>query len=287
MLSPPRASVLRPLLPGAALVLALVAAYAPALRGGFLWDDDAHISANPTVVGPLGLKEIWTSARANYFPLVLTSFRLQHAIWGLNPFGYHVVTLACHALAAVLLWRVLLALRVPAAWFGATLWALHPVQVESVAWICELKNTQSAVFFLAAVLFWLKWLEVGTALRAVRERSREIDGRLGEASLPRGGLLYFLALLCALLAILSKSSTVMLPVVLALCTWWQAGRVSRRNLFSLVPCFHWFRFWRCRPSPRDGRFGSRRIGSTRRAATGRFRSPAAPSWRGARFGFIC
>jgi hypothetical protein len=146
---------------GLVLVAAVVLCFSPALPGDFLWDDDLHITANPTIVGPLGLKEIWTTAAANYFPLVLTNFWVQHALWGLNPFGYHVVTLLFHALAAVLLWRVLLRLNARGAWLGAALWALHPVQVESVAWICELKNTQSAVFFLGAILGWLRWLEVG------------------------------------------------------------------------------------------------------------------------------
>src|SRR5438045_6452480 len=80
-------------------------------------------------------------------------------MWGLNPIGYHAVTLAFHIAAALLLWRVLLALRVPGAWVGAALWALHPVQVESVAWISELKNTQSSIFFLLSILYWVKWLE--------------------------------------------------------------------------------------------------------------------------------
>ena len=153
----------RTLAAAAVLIVAIVAAYCGALRGDFLWDDDLHVTANPTIIGPLGLKEIWTTARANYFPLVLTNFWAQHALWGLNPVGYHVVTLACHALAALLLWRVLARLRLPGAWLGAGLWALHPVQVESVAWICELKNTQSAVFFLATIWFWVRWLEPGRA----------------------------------------------------------------------------------------------------------------------------
>jgi hypothetical protein len=146
-------------LPWAGLGLLLALVYLRTLSGEFLWDDDTHVAANPTIVGPLGLKEIWTTARANYFPLVLTNFWLQHAVWGLNPLGYHAMTILCHGLCAVLLWRVLLALRVPGAWIGAALWALHPVQVESVAWISELKNTQSGVFFLLAALLWIKWLE--------------------------------------------------------------------------------------------------------------------------------
>ena len=196
------------------LVAAIGMVYLGSLRGDFLWDDDLHITANPTIVGPLGLKEIWTSARANYFPLVLTNFRVQHALWDLNPLGYRIVTLACHTAAALLLWRVLLALAVPGAWLGAALWALHPVQTESVAWICELKNTQSALFFLAAILFWLHWLET--------------DGRRR---------ILALSFLCGVLAILSKPSTVMLPVALALCVWWREPRVQRRHLLALAPFF--------------------------------------------------
>ena len=220
---------------GAVLVITLVAAYGVSLRGEFLWDDDLHITANPTIIGPLGLTEIWTTARANYFPLVLTNFWVQHALWGLDPLGYRLVTLACHALAALLLWRVLLQLRVPGAWLGAALWALHPVQVESVAWICELKNTQSAVFFLLAIGCWLKWIGVG----------RGFSPPAGDAGIPEGGRKpcltsnrrrsYGWALCFALLAILSKPSTVMLPVVLGLLTWWVHRRLIWRDLVPLLP----------------------------------------------------
>lgn len=228
----------RPLISAFILVLLIVAAYATSLRGGFLWDDDLHITANPTIVGPLGLKEIWTTARANYFPLVLTSFKAQHALWGLDPLGYRVVTLACHALAALLLWRVLLRLRVPpvGAWLGAALWALHPVQVESVAWICELKNTQSAVFFLAAILCWLRWIDVGRVWDPPSGARCTSEG--GSQTRPTArsfAVSYFLALAFALLAILSKPSTVMLPVALGLAMWWQRGRFTWRDLGPLAP----------------------------------------------------
>ncbi|MDP3069595.1 MAG: tetratricopeptide repeat protein [Opitutaceae bacterium] len=226
----------RTLAAGLILALAIVAAYAASLRGAFLWDDDLHITANPTIIGPLGLKEIWTTARANYFPLVLTNFWAQHALWGLDPLGYRLVTLACHVIAALLLWRVLFRLGVPGAWLGAALWALHPVQVESVAWICELKNTQSAVFFLAAILFWLRWLEVrrgsDSPLKAegYSEGGSQTRPAIRVASAP-----YLLSLLCALLALLSKPSTVMLPVALALCAWWRSGRFTSRDLPPLAP----------------------------------------------------
>ena len=214
--SPARAFLRRSDVRGVVLAMMVVVAYLAALRGGFLWDDDLHVTANPTIIGPLGLKEIWTTAAANYFPLVLTNFWVQHALWGMNPLGYHLITLACHALAAVLLWRVLARLEVRGAWLGAALWALHPVQVESVAWICELKNTQSAVFFLLTVGCYLRWLAPG-------------------ASRPRSS--YALALACALLAILSKPSTVTLPVALALCVWWQRGRLAWRDFLPLAPFF--------------------------------------------------
>lgn len=195
-----RPLLLGTLLPALGLFLAICGAYAFSLRGEFLWDDDLHVTANPTIIGPLGLKEIWTTARANYFPLVLTSFWAQHALWGLDPLGYRLVTLLCHAASALLLWQVLRRLQIPGAWLGAALWALHPVQVESVAWISELKNTQSAIFFLAAIWSWLRW---------IGPKSRRID--------------YVLALVFSVLAILSKPSTVMLPIALGLCTWWSRG----------------------------------------------------------------
>ncbi|MCX6932915.1 MAG: O-GlcNAc transferase, partial [Verrucomicrobia bacterium] len=221
---------------GLGLVTAVVLCFSPALPGDFLWDDDLHITANPTIVGPLGLKEIWTTAAANYFPLVLTNFWVQHALWGLNPFGYHVVTLLFHALAAVLLWRVLVRLNARGAWLGAALWALHPVQVESVAWICELKNTQSAVFFLGAILGWLRWLEVGRVSDPPpTSPTRSQDGASFRLTLSHPA--YVGALVCAVLAILSKPSTVPLPVVLALCVWWRRGRFAWRDLIPLVPFF--------------------------------------------------
>ncbi len=223
----------RPLVRGLVLAAIVVIAYLAALPGEFLWDDDLHVTANPTIIGPLGLKEIWTTAAANYFPLVLTNFWVQHALWGLHPLGYHLVTLACHALSAVLLWRVLGQLKVRGAWLGAALWALHPVQVESVAWICELKNTQSAVFFLAAIMCWVRWLEVGRVSDPLSAPRRPSQG----GSETRPTLFYALALGCALLAILSKPSTVTLPVVLALCTWWMHRRLTWRDLLPLAPFF--------------------------------------------------
>ena len=203
---------------GLLLVAATFVAYWPALHGKFIWDDDFHLTKNPCIIGPIGFKGIWTSSAAVYYPLVLTSFWVEHALWGLDPLPYHLVNIAMHTACAVLLWQVLLRLNVRAAWLGAALWALHPVQAESVAWITELKNTQSCFFYLLTILFFLKWQTSGGP-----------DGQ----NRPEGH--YMLALLCAVLAITSKASTVMLPVVLGLCWWWMDGRWRWRNLVRLIP----------------------------------------------------
>jgi tetratricopeptide (TPR) repeat protein len=203
---------------GLLLVLAVILVYQPVWHAGYIWDDEAHVTANPCVIGPLGLKEIWTTGAWRSFPLVITTFWVEHALWGLAPLPYHLVNVFQHAACAVLLWRVLRRLQVPGAWFGAALWALHPLQVESVAWISEMKNTQSCLFFLATILFFLRWL-----------KGRDCEGKTGGTSD------YALTLICTALALASKSSTLVLPVVLVLCAWWVEGRWPWRHLPRLLP----------------------------------------------------
>ena len=206
-------------LSGAILVVLIAIAYWHVWNAGFIWDDDSHLTRNPCIIGPLGFKGIWTTTAAVYYPLVLTSFWIQHALWGLNPLPYHLVNVGMHAACALLLWQVLLRLKIKGAWLGAAIWALHPVQVESVAWVTELKNTQSCLFYLLSILFFLKW----------RERAGSWQAQ--DRSWPN----YVVSLVCALAAILSKSSTVMLPVVLGLCWWWMDGHWRWRNAPKLIP----------------------------------------------------
>jgi protein O-mannosyl-transferase len=203
---------------GLILILSVILTYTPVWQAGFIWDDDAHLTANPCIVGPLGLKEIWTTSAADICPLTLTTFWVEHALWGLGPLPFHLVNVLLHGACTVLLWRVLRTLRVPGAWLGAALWALHPVLVESVAWITEMKNTESGLFFLLAILFFVRWL-----------RAKELDRRTGDR------WNYLLTLLFAALAMASKSSTVILPVVLCLCAWWIEGRWHWRNVARVVP----------------------------------------------------
>ena len=205
---------------GLILILAVILTYTPSWRAGFIWDDDKLLTANPCIVGPLGLKEIWTTSAADICPLVVTTFWVEHALWGSAPLPYHLVNVLLHGACALLLWRVLRSLRVQGAWLGAALWALHPVQVESVAWITEMKNTESGLFFLLSIFFFVSWL-----------RAKERDGSTG------GGWNYPLSLLFAALAMASKSSTVILPAVLCLCAWWMEGRWHWRNVARMLPIF--------------------------------------------------
>jgi tetratricopeptide (TPR) repeat protein len=210
----------------ALLLLALVfIAYTQVFRAGFIWDDESHLTRNPCVIGPLGLKEIWTTTQAVYYPLVLTTFWALHKFVGLNPLSYHALNVLLHAVSAILLWRVLRLLELRGAWLGAALWALHPVMVQSVAWVTELKNTQSCVFYLLSILFFLKWEDQGGVVCRLPQR------RIGD----RRSLVFALSLLFFLLATLSKPSVVMLPIVLALCIWWMRGKIRWRNAPALAP----------------------------------------------------
>jgi len=229
------------------LLIALVfIAYSPVFHAGFVWDDESHLTQNPCIVGPLGLKEVWTSTRAVYYPLVLTTFWVLHKFVGLNPLPYHILNVLMHAGSAVLLWRVLRQLGVRGAWLGAALWALHPVMVQSVAWVTELKNTQSCLFYLLSIFWFLKWEEelqsrsggfpTAAGFWSARTSPRFKSGDMSPHSKTAShSLMLAVSLLFFVLATLSKPSVVMLPVVLALCMWWRRGRIGWKDAIPLAP----------------------------------------------------
>ena len=190
---------------GAALLLALLAAYAPVFGAGFVWDDDGHVTP-PALRGFDGLVRIWTepAAAQQYYPLTHTLFWLEYGLFGDAPLGYHVVNLLLHAGAALLVVRLLKRLAVPGAWIAGFAWALHPIQVESVAWISEQKNTLSACLYLAA---WLAWLRFDDGL-ARRER------RYGAWSA---------FVLLALAATLAKTVACTIVPAILLVTWAREG----------------------------------------------------------------
>ena len=202
------------------LLLGIFFAYSPVWWAGYIWDDDLHLTSNLCIIGPYGLKEIWTTNAARICPLVLTTFWFEHALWGLAPLPYHIVNVLMHGAGAIVLWRVLRRLQVPGAWLGAALWAFHPVQVESAAWITEMKNTESGVFYLLSILFFVRWLRPGDSGERIR-----------------GNWNYGMALIFAAMAMASKSSTVILPLVLCLCAWWTERRWHWRNLATVGPIF--------------------------------------------------
>jgi tetratricopeptide (TPR) repeat protein len=198
------------------LVLGTVLAYQPVWRAGFIWDDDAYVTQNALLTAPDGLNQIWFSAhrQSQYFPLVYTLLRFERALWGLNPLGYHLVNVLLHAANAVLLWQLLRRLAVPGAWLAAAIFALHPVQVESVAWITELKNVQSTLFYLLALLAWVKFIRKPAA--------------------PAWGF-YGLALWFEALALFSKTTACTLPAALLLVLWWRRETIGWRRILQVLP----------------------------------------------------
>jgi tetratricopeptide (TPR) repeat protein len=198
-----------------ALVLATLAAYYPAWHGSMLWDDDRHITRSDLRSGE-GLWRIWfdLGATQQYYPVVHSTFWVLHRFWGDNTLGYHLLNIVLHALSAFLVALILRQLAVPWAWLAAVIFALHPVHVESVAWIAELKNTLSGSFYLGAALAYLRF-----------DKSRQRR-------------LYALALSLFVLALLSKTVTATLPAALLVTFWWQRGRLGwRRDALPLAPFF--------------------------------------------------
>lgn len=217
----------------ASLLLALATwiAYLPATRAGFIWDDDDYVVENQTLRDGSGLRRIWLdpSATPQYYPLVHTSFWLEYQLWGLEPSGYHMTNIFIHMLNAMLLWRLLLRLSIPGAWLAAVIFAVHPVHVESVAWITERKNVLSGCFYLlslhAFVRHWDFTQPTGDA--AAREK----------ASRRQRWLWYLAANVCFVAALLSKTVTATLPAVILVMIWWKQGHIPLRKSIGLLPMF--------------------------------------------------
>jgi Flp pilus assembly protein TadD len=200
-----------------ALVLLTLVTYRPALDAGFVWDDDDYVTANEALRTRTGLRRIWTELGVvpQYYPLTFTSLWIDYQAWGLEPRGYHATNVALHALNALLVWRILAYLAVPGAWLAAAIFAVHPVHVESVVWITERKNVLSGAFYLSSLLAFLHLF-------------------LGAETTPRRRL-YVLGTLLFAGALLAKTVTASLPVVLLLVLWWKRGRVGWHAVAALMP----------------------------------------------------
>jgi protein O-mannosyl-transferase len=220
-------------LPALALALLVIVFYLPALHGQFIWDDDFHVLKNASLRSLHGLWRIWTEPGASqqYYPLTWSSFWIDYQLWGLRPMAYHVENILLHALNAILVWRILRRLNVKGAWLAAALFAVHPVCVESVAWVSERKNTLSGLFFLlslrAAIEFWLPTST--TSQGNTTEPQAGADTAFGRRKF------YWLALGLYVCALWSKSVTAVLPGVILLLVWWKRGSWRRKDALLVLP----------------------------------------------------
>ncbi len=201
----------------AALAVMTALAYLPATQCGFIWDDDYYVTENPLLTAPDGLWQIWfsTDQPSQYFPLVYTSFRLERAIWGLNPIGYHITNIILHIANAILVWILLRRLSIPCAWIAAAIFALHPVHVESVAWITERKNVLMMFFFVLSLLAWMRFVE-----ESVTQRARRF---------------YVLSLLFYALSLFSKTTACTMPAALVLILWIKHIPLKAKRWLEIAP----------------------------------------------------
>jgi tetratricopeptide (TPR) repeat protein len=200
---------------GLLLVVVTIFAYQPAWNGKPIWDDDGHIT-KPELRSLDGLGRIWIKpgATQQYYPLTHSGFWVEHKLWGDSPLGYHLINILLHTVSALLLLKILRRLELPGAFLGTVIFALHPVQVESVAWISELKNTLSGTLYLGAALAYLKF---------DRESKKSF---------------YAAALGLFVLALMAKTVIATLPAALLLVFWWKRGSLSwKRDVLPLVPFF--------------------------------------------------
>jgi tetratricopeptide (TPR) repeat protein len=199
----------------ASIFCAALAAYWPALRGGLVWDDTAHVTS-PALESLHGLWRIWfeLGATHQYYPLLHSAFWMEHRIWGDAVLGYHLTNVVLHAASACLVVLIVRRLSLPGAWLAGLVFALHPVCAEAVAWIAEQKSTLSGLFYLGAALVYLRFDQT-------RRRPH-----------------YLWALGLFVLALLSKTVTATLPAALLVLFWWQRGRLGfRRDVRPLLPWF--------------------------------------------------
>mgnify|MGYP003769325719 CR=1 FL=1 len=196
------------------LALVTLLVYLPCIHCPPLWDDNLLVFENRLVTDTRWFWKIWFSTvPLDYFPLTLTSFFLEWHAWGNNMVAFHLFNISLHIANALLLWRLLARMRIPGAYWGAMLFALHPINGTTVPWIAEQKNTLSMLFYLPAILFFWEWMEENNLTK------------------------YYISLACFVLALLAKTSVVMLPVMLILFYWWRNGRVQRRDFIALLPFF--------------------------------------------------
>ena len=195
-------------------LLVTVSAYIYTLNCGYIWDDDRHVLMDSSLWGLAGLWKIWFSREMQqYYPLIYSSFWLEANLWGLSPAMSHIINAAVHALNAFLLYAVLKHLNVRGALFAGLIFALHPVHVESVAWISERKNVLSGLFYLLSLYAFLK-----------------SEDRPGKG-------LYILSLVLFIMALLCKTVACTLPAALLIIRWMRGRNIGAGYVAGLIPFF--------------------------------------------------
>jgi len=231
------------------LVVLTLIAYIPAYSAGFVWDDDLYLEKNSAIQSPDGLFRLWVNPRSlpQYYPLVYSTYWIEYQLWGLDPAGYHVTNVLLHLACAFLVWWLLARLRVPGAWLAAAIFAVHPVEVESVAWVTERKNVLSMALALLSLLALFRFAppEDADDVDAETPDADRLAGgswfsrpwiALGSALRERGWW-YLLALSLFALALFAKTAVVTLPAVALAIDWWKSGRLRAWKVLATLPLF--------------------------------------------------
>lgn len=218
----------------AAIILLTLVAYLPAIFAGYIWEDSYYITNNALLQRGDGLGRIWTGvvpSPANYplpqyYPLTYTTFWIEYRLWGVQPAGYHAVNLAIHICNALLVWLLLRKLDVPGAFLAGLIFALHPVNVETVAWVTQRTNCLATFFFLASLYVYLR--HSGVIGRP--------EGRGHWFTLPDDpNRVYWLAVILFACALFSKTISFSMPAVALVLIYWKRGRLSKEDLSGALP----------------------------------------------------
>ena len=244
---PPRRRSLYALAGAALIAAAVFFVYYPSLHGEFILDDGLLLTNNPLIKDPAGLYSFWFSTEPqDYWPMTNTTFWLEWRLWGEHPTGYHVTNLLLHLAACLLIWMILRKLSIPGGFLAALLFAIHPVNVESVAWVAQRKNTLAIVFLLLSILWYLK-----ADMRGEERKGKEGDDRspMTKDQLPvsqpepgpgttrlASSRFYWLSLAAFVLAMFSKGSVAVLPVLLLGIIWWRRP-LRRADFWATAPFF--------------------------------------------------
>ena len=189
--------------------------FLPMLTNGFTnWDDDKYITGNPLIKGPDWNAMFTKASASNYHPVTMLSLAFNYAISGTDPFSYHLVDWLLHILNTALVFLFIYKIsgkKIYVAAFASLIFGLHPMHVESVAWVSERKDVLYTFFFLLALLQYWRFLETGK----------------------RSNIIYCFVFF--FLSLLSKPAAVILPIVLLLLDYWKSRSFNWKMVAEKIP----------------------------------------------------